>query len=285
MREFEQLEDLDTVAQGDIFEWVEARRARPWHVYGVVVTADCDLALEKHGGFISYVPAMLSDDFIWARWRLERFANPLQAHLERAARRVSARLEPGGEGTGLSAEAMRKWLERAKVDGVLDELGVTAAGERANLSNVLKPTELLMTLMSRESPDLKLLRSAYEIIKPAFVGDRKLIAADIQKSWNSLPGDLFHLPAIPGADTSDGGGLFLHLRHIRQMSADALSARPDVLRRGAADCRRVARIGAPYRYAMTQALGRVFTDIGLPDAYEARCRGAAELFLKEPEPS
>ncbi len=101
MQEFEELEDIDAVAQGDVFEWVETRRERPWQIYGVVVTADCDLAREKHGGFISYVPAMLSDDFIWARWRVERFANPLETHLERSARRISTRLGTDGEGAGM----------------------------------------------------------------------------------------------------------------------------------------------------------------------------------------
>jgi hypothetical protein len=283
MHEFEELEDLDAVSQGDVFEWVDAER--PWRTYGVVVTADCDLAREKHGGFISYVPAMLSNDFIWARWRIERFGGELQQHLDKSARRVSGRLASGGGAANVSADAIRSWLERSGADSVLDDMGVTAPGDRATLANVLKPAELLVTLMSKEAPDLKLLRSAYAVVKPASATNPQLIVADIQKSWNSLPGDLFHIPGVPGANDAERDSLFLHLRHIRQVPAGALSARPDALRSGKATCKRVARISAPFRYAMTQALGRVFTDIGLPESYETRCKGAAELFLQEPDPS
>lgn len=283
MHEFDDLEDLDAVSQGDVFEWVDEER--PWRTYGVVVTADCDLAREKHGGFISYVPAMLSTDFIWARWRVERFGGELKQHLAKSAYRVSTRLSSGGGSADVSADAIRDWLERSGVDGVLDDIGVTAPGDRANLANVLGPAALLATLMSTETPDLKLLRSAYAVVKPASATNPQLIAADIQKSWNSLPGDLFHVPGVPGKVDAERDSLFLHLRHIRQVPAGAISARPDALRSGHATCKRVARISASIRYAMTQALGRVFTDIGLPESYEARCKGAAELFLQEPDPS
>ncbi len=283
MYEFENLEDLDAVAQGDVFEWVDTER--PWRTFGVVVTADCDLAREKHGGFISYVPAMLSDDFIWTRWRIERFGGELKQHLEKSGRRVSGRLASAGQAAEVSADAIRSWLERSGADGVLNDLGVTAPCDRANLANVLKPAEVLITLMSKEVPDLKLLKSAYEVVKPASKSNPQLIAADIQKSWNSLPGDVFHIPGVPGQNADQKDSLFLHLRHIRQVQAEALSARPDELRTGKATCKRVARMSAPFRYAMTQALGRVFTDIGLPEAYETRCKGAAELFLHEPDPA
>lgn len=283
MHEFEELEDLDSVAQGDVFQWVDAER--PWKTYGVVVTADCDLAREKHGGLISYVPAMLSHDFIWARWRIERFGSELQQHLEKSARRISVRLPPGSGGADVSADAIRSWLGRAGVDGVLNDMGVTTPGDRANIANVLRPTEVLLKLMSEKIPDLMLLRAAYAVVKPASADNPKLIAADIQKSWNSLPGDLFHIPGVPAVKDAEGHSLFLHLRHIRQVPAGALSARPDVLRSGKATCKRVARISAPFRYAMTQALGRVFTDIGLPESYEIRCKDAAELFLHEANPS
>lgn len=280
MKEYEALEDLDAIAQGDIFEWVGGERKRPWRVYGVVVTADCDLHREKHGGVISYVPAVLTEDFMWERWRVARFGKLLDDSLATCARRVSKWLRDNSAGGEISISALRQWLERKKAAGILDELGVESPSDRTALLNVLSPAEVFETLMRSEEPDIGLMRKAYAIYKPASLENSTLLAADVQNSWNSLPGDIFHVPSMPEEEAPDGYGLFLQLRHIRQVRAEALSARPDELRAGGATCRRVARISAPYRYAMTQALGRVFTDIGLPEAHERRRKSAADLFLK-----
>jgi hypothetical protein len=51
--------------QGDLFKWLDSKFTRPWSTYGVVVTADCDLLRSKTRGVISYVPALIIEDYIW----------------------------------------------------------------------------------------------------------------------------------------------------------------------------------------------------------------------------
>lgn len=286
MHEYESLEDQDIVGQGDVIEWVGADRRRPWQCFGVVVTADCDLAHEKHGGVISYVPAMLAEDFIWTRWRNDRFNLKFDELLNKAGTRIGRwRGKNGQSEVPLSPGAVRKWLERASPDVMLDEIGVTNKGERADFANILNPAKRLSEILACEEPDLERLEACYVIVNSKASENRALFVRDIQTDWSSLPGDLFHLPAMPGTEKVTGEGLFLHLRHIRQISADLVSARPDDFRTGIAKARRVARVSAPYRYAITQALARVFSDIGLPDAHDQRCQSAAHLFLHREMPA
>jgi hypothetical protein len=280
MHEYEDLEDLDRTGQGDVIKWVEGELLRPWQVFGVVVTADCDLAHEKHGGVISFVPAMLTEDFIWHHWRLERLGPKLDEFLTKAGSRIASwRSKNGGTDFAPSVAATRKWLERSGADGILDEIGVADLGQRNSILNVIKPAADVLNVINGDAPDLTQLSAAYAFVNPKAATDPTAMATDIQRTWASLPGDIFHLPSVPKEEEVPGGGLFLHLRHIRQIGADEISARPDDIRSGKAKVRRVARVCAPYRYAITQALARVFSDIGLPDDYEARRKDAAQRFF------
>ena len=281
MFEYEDLEDLDVVSQGDVIKWIDTSWSRPWQAYGVVVTADCDLAHEKHGGIISYVPAMLTDDFIWQTWRIEKLEGKLDEHLAKAGTRIGNwRAKNGASGEPLSRTAMRRWLERLGPEQSLDEIGVSDNGQRNGLLNAIAPAATILGVVNSTQPDFQKLAAAYAVVNPkSSAGDFSVIAGDIQKSWGSLPGDIFHLPSMPTPEGPETDGLFLYLRHIRQINADEVSARPDVIRSGQAKAQRVARVCAPYRYSITQSLARVFSDIGLPEDHEHRRRNAAQSFF------
>ena len=47
-------EDAASIRQGDVLEWIDPGA----HRFGVIVTADCDIANEKFGEFLTYVPAI-----------------------------------------------------------------------------------------------------------------------------------------------------------------------------------------------------------------------------------
>lgn len=126
--------------------------------------------------------------------------------------------------------------------------------------------------MSCSQPDLIRLRRAHEAINATSASDPQIMVREIQASWNTLPGDVYHLPSMPSGDEK---GLFLMLRHIRQLRAEEITGRPAAVRTGDAKAKRIARVCAPYRYAITQSLARVFADIGLPAEHDERKKNAA----------
>ncbi|NIE81556.1 hypothetical protein [Asaia sp. As-1742] len=274
MHEYEDIEDPDMVSQGDVIEWVGDCRKSPWSTYGIVVTADCDLFRDKHNGYISYVPAWLTEDFLWFRWRIEMLEQPRRQAFQRVATRLTTWREKNGKGNGtLSLDAVYDWLRRVGPETMLLELGVQDKGQQNTLMDVIKPAMVLDAALEAPNLDLDLLINAYSTFKPG--DDTSAFIKNLQRNWAALPGDIFHLPAMP--DGTDGD-LFLLLRHIRQIRADELTAKPDDIRSGVAKAKRIARITAPYRYAITQNLAKVFSDIGLPEEFEARRATTAQRF-------
>lgn len=167
---------------------------------------------------------------------------------------------------------------------MLTEFGVTDKGEANTLKGVLEPVSLIIELLASEEPNFDLLRKVYNCLNSKALVDPDIMIKDVQKSWGSLPGDIFHLPSMPdGAVGHEGNGLFLMLRNIRQVEAVQVSARPDDIRSGHAVAKRVGRVTAPYRYAITQNLAKVFSDIGLPEDHEDRRKNAAHRLFQVKE--
>jgi hypothetical protein len=275
--EYEPIEDEKHVSQGDIIVWHDRAYVRPWHTYGMIVTADCDLAWDKHKGRISYVPAFLTEDFLWHHWRPSEFQQHCDAALETMALRINKWLRKRDVAhVDLSTEAIASWGSRVGSEKLLDELGVGDKGERNTLQRPIDDALELQSLLSTEIPDLDLLRRCHAL-KPGKKSDTRLVS-DCQKAMSELPGDIFHLPALHDQDDE---GLFLMLRHITQCDASVIALSPDDLRFGNAQAKRVAKVMAPYRYAITQALARVFADIGLPKEYEVRCKQSAARFFAQ----
>jgi hypothetical protein len=280
--EFEEIYDQDEPAQGDLIEWIGTDRKSPWNTFGVIVTADCDIAWKKNRGVLSYVPALLATDFIWEHWRKDRLETQLPSLLQKAAARISRwRQKIDIESADLSMEAVQAWLTRAGPNEILDELGVLDNGERANLSRVIDPAHLIMRTLKCAEPDFQLLTEAFCCVNTKAASDPGVIINEVQRSWGTLPGDVFHLPSMPEeAPDQTAGGLFLMLRSIRQVDAAHVTARPDDVRNGNAKAKRIARVTAPYRYAITQNLARVFADIGLPEDHEIRRKQAAQRLFE-----
>lgn len=153
---------------------------------------------------------------------------------------------------------------------------MTDNGQRNTFTPIIDKAVQLFRISQADAPDLDALKQSYSLICKDYTSHPEILADDFQKTIKSLPGDVFHIPILP--DNTDNG-LFLILRDISQCSLSDIAGTPDDLRFGTAKARRVARISAPYRYAITQQLARVFADIGLPLAYEARCNEAASKFF------
>jgi hypothetical protein len=254
-----------TILQGDLFKWVDSEFSRPWRTYGIVVTADCDLILKKVRGVISYVPAFGMEDYVWHAWKQDRFDSIQKATESKLASRINKKLEQNGSSARVSIPAAVAWLQRVGIGGLITELRITDRGQINDFSRDAGQAKLFLDLAIIEKPDMALLKQCLELKNKTQAQDFSLIAKELQSSISSLPGDIFYLPMEHEHSDSN---LFVMLRHIRQIGieqiaisvADATVGNPLVTRLG--------RIAAPYRYAITQNLSRVFADIGLPSAYE-----------------
>ena len=271
----------EPLLQGDIFKWSSDYFGRPWATYGVVVTADCDLVKGKTRGIASYVPALVMEDYIWHHWKHGKFEKALEAVSLKFLTKVNNRLEKLGQTTKpISLEAALQWLKRVGIDGLYDELKITDNGQKKDIASLVEELNSLQALADSDVPDLGLLQACFCLkyknkqIQP---GDFSALADEVQSSISKLPGDVFYLPLEREGEEA---GLFLMLRHIRQVDISEISTRIADMTLRDTRAKRLGRITAPYRYAITQNLARVFSDIGLPVAYEERRDSSSRKFFK-----
>src|SRR5262249_52739088 len=93
---------------------------------------------------------------------------------------------------------------------------------------------------------------------PTFVAER------ISSTLTSPPGDILFVPTPTSVGFNYGAAW---LRAIREVRLEDVAVKLSELRPGGA--MRVARLGPIFRYKLTQQLGQVFSDIGLPKDYES----------------
>lgn len=279
--EYENLDERSELAQGDLIRWEGSEYIPPWRTYGVLVTADCDLEYAKHRGSLSYVPALLTLDYLWHFWRPIEFDKASREAITAMTSRLNNwREKHYPDKAPLSEDAVQAWLRRADRDVILNEFGVSDKGQKNTLSPIVDRAAVLYRLMREKTPNLALIKESYSLVRKEYVSKPEILSDSFQKCISSLPGDVFYLPVLP---ENGDEGLFLMLRDIRQCPISDIANTPDDLRFGAAKGRRIARVSAPYRYAITQNLARVFADIGLPKAYETRCSNAGTRFFSAKE--
>lgn len=282
----------DRGADGEVFpEWMDIHPSRPlrqgdvlvavvpnsdeWHKLLIVLTADCDLAREKHGGALTCVSVLPKDSYlIWFRYENQR--NLLCDRLAEQLISVydqNANEEPKAQ---VSRWRMREWVVESHPSIVADELGLDP-GKTSQFIALAEPIRDL----TASAPDT--IGTAVDKLAKAkhALGDsatrEKADAAvrkDLSQFLRSLPGDAIYLNELSLEHSS---GYVAYLRRVIEVNDCAVVTSQSRIPHDAAYLR-VARLRSPYIYALTQQFAAVFSAIGLPSAYEsARNRSLTEL--------
>lgn len=263
--------------QGDIFRWEPPEYVSPWRCYGVIVTADCDLIHRKSGGVISYIPGIPLSQYLWMTWLVKKFVPARQAALQKMTKRLNKWLASNDhQNRILTDTSVIDWLARSGPDRILHELGMTEPDDLLRFGQMFSDYVSLDGLLMKSAPDWSNVRDLTAWIAPANTDPDSFLAKSIQDHLSSMPGDVFFVPVRP--DNEDEG-IVLMLRHIAQCDEKDIATMPDDIRYGTATALPLARVSAPYRYAITQSLARVFSDIGLPEPHELRRKTSAARFL------
>jgi hypothetical protein len=263
------LTDAPQLHQGDVFVWHDRHYIAPWQTFGVIITADCDLVQGKTHGRLSYVPALTMQDYIWKFWLPDSFAATFQECETKFHSRLNKGLERlRGTSSSISKEAATTWARRVNADQLIGELGLSDPGQAKDLKTVIENYTDVRDLLQADKPDFDLLGKCYRLKnKKASTANYSDLARDIQNSVVNAPGDVFFLSGVTGYEEF---GLFAMLRHISQCDVGDLALSAHQLRWGTAKAKRIARLNSPYVFSLTQNLAKVFSDIGLPHAYDER---------------
>jgi hypothetical protein len=182
------VEDDLPLRQGDIFTWVDRARQRPWRTFGIVITADCDLAQEKTKGQLSYLPILNFEDYIWTYWRVDKFS-PVLARLQimtlERLNKTLTRLRPNQK--AVSQEAGLAWVGRTESGELAEEIGLRDPGQARDFCAVIENYKLVERLLTTNDPDVGLLNVCHSINRGATLpSDYSELARDIQSKISSL---------------------------------------------------------------------------------------------------
>lgn len=260
--------DASPLCQGDVFSWLDQSTSGQWGEFGIIITADCDLARQKHSGRLSFVPVLQLSDY------LRNFVVPRRIH--RASRPVwekavalvhqlqAANLEDFPK--PVSIEAFREWVAASEPEELISDLAATGAqaDDLRSLVTVLRQSSIA------EDSDLEVQIETLIALQTQPGRTRqqleKAFWSEIRGNVRALPGDCFFLNALTNEHSH---GYVAYLRLVREISQEQLAITPRDLSNGAALAQRFARLKAPFVYRLTQQLSEVFAAIGLPDDYEA----------------
>ncbi|MCH7876487.1 MAG: hypothetical protein IH965_14490 [Gemmatimonadetes bacterium] len=264
----------EPVGQGDIFKWVPRYQRDPWFTFGIIVTADCDIAHHKHWNSLSYCPVLRLRDFVRIFW-LPGYLKKQHGHLLRNAAQAVSRMRrrySRNYDFDIEEALILPWLLRRGAHGVAEDLSVPEGPDREKL--ILSLEILLMLDESLPSSDLReqltaLACARCNALRPGgdqLTREQQVIWRDLVGRAKQLPGDVFWLTELRH---DAAGGFLACLRFIREIPYEFLAVDP-IRERNDSSIRavRVSRLNAPYRYRLTQQLASVFANIGLPSHYE-----------------
>lgn len=260
--------ESEPLRQGDVFEWL-TDTGDPWERFGIIVTADCDIAYAKHRGVLSYVPVLQARDYVRLFYlppRVQRIANSLYDELFAKVRQFQGTHVPEFSGE-LSDDALRIWFRSTSADRIADDLRIREASDREPFLRLAAVCTECDAALASEDFDRQFEAAIHAREFQNSKGDHaSRLWREIRDALEHLPGDAFFIGAL-GRDHRDG--YIAYLRLVREINETEVAVRPLDLRHDGVRAKRSARLISPFVYRLTQQLASVFTAIGLPGEYEA----------------
>jgi len=253
--EFEPVSTREQLRQGDVIEATD-NDAPMWRRHLVVITADCDLAFDKHHGRITAVPLLHQTEYLLEM----QFPRIRDRGLQKALKLLRTQLT-GTPHERLSDSGALRWLREATPTEITAELGFDGT-KATSFTKTLQALELLARDPSSLPSAVQLQTEGLVALGASENNARKEVTLRLRQAFTQTPGDALFLSSIGPGLTA---GYFAFLRHLEQIPEPdiALAATRQTVK-----YRRVARLTDRYAHALVQRFAMVFLAIGLPAAYE-----------------
>jgi hypothetical protein len=240
----------------------------PTHRFGVVVTADCDLAQRKNRNSIAYVPVLSSPEYCRQLAGPKRLAELLDRQFERFLGDFRSFLP-----TGMSKLDLRDWCANLSPEEAWRACGSVSSAPPNRFLTSFAAIRLACALPL--GADIGELASAIAGLK--LLDSKKVDArSELEKIVREeiLPSDIYYLPAVSDAHS---GGYFVYLRAIISLTQDSLSLVASPWDQGVS-ARRISRLEPFLRFALLQSLSMLFVRVGVHDSF--RDRSNAEVWVE-----
>lgn len=250
--------------QGDIIKFSKVEH--PWKKWGVIVTADCDIDKGKHLDVLSYVPLLELHEY-WRLFTLPKILKKSElGFIKQATDKVKSIYKKNVADVDISQESVHALIMGGADDGIMELLKIQPE-DKEHWSRILSVYRRLeKRTQDIGFKDMVVLLAETKTVISSSPGDTVAVLKDIEKTVESLPGDIFFISKIPDEEKN---GYVAYLRLVREIDSKKIAIVAKDLRNPVTEARRIGRMKSPYLYRLTQQLAQVFSDIGLPVEYEA----------------
>jgi hypothetical protein len=278
---FQPVSETDEFRQGDIIRPCDRTRSvagLPLGSAGVIITADCDIANDKFGDYLSYLPIVPGEAYLdkfWAPLRLQEIlADACKTAIDiihGTEKRRDRELQR------LTEDEFLEWLRDRGADAIVNAASVKREHARQSLSAQLL---LIAAATADESDDdgltnlfrLRSCRRLANYSKQAETVEVRKALSEVAKAMS-----FFLVPELPDVAAY---GYVITLRDVRSIhindafityKALPFSRRDD-------DCMyRIGRFSDRIRFAISQKFGSLFSRIGMTSDYENDCRAIPDF--------
>jgi hypothetical protein len=280
--ECDYIDPSEPLRQGDVLRSLDPA-ADPWDAYVIVVTADCDIARDKHGGRLTCVPVLPLRSYLASYYLPRRISKVADAMSERLVgmMRKAQKENLADFNTAISRERADAWLVETSPARVAETLRIA----EKDYGTFLELAQQLVVIKSLAPGDFDGYRDAFTAaqiaMKPATTRGavRESLRNELVAHTKDLPGDALFLSSL-GEELDAGYVAYLRVLQELREGCVALKSSQQSFEM---THERIARVKAPYVYALTQQLGAVFSAIGLPTEYEQTRVERSQMLVEDEE--
>jgi hypothetical protein len=278
---FQPVSDQSPFRQGDVIRRDITPRGEGQPAtaeWGVIITADCDIAQEKMGEFFTYLVIRSARDYIEQVWASEEISKLVDRHGHVAVEHIlKADQARDPNATPLTFAELSEWVRADGAEAVLNAVKISQAAIRKKVATALEVLTLADD-QTRNSMPLERLRACWAREGKKEPEHRGLIRNAL--SQRQMRSDYMLTPTLPSETEV---GFVVMLRDIRAIKpSDLFASRLDLrIGNGSASAMyRIGRFSDFIRYAIAQRMANLFSRIGMTEQFETECEVAAGLTLE-----
>ena len=267
------------IRQGDVVRKFDSNLGESVQ-YGIVITADCDIAQRKTNDRMTIVRAVTVQEFVskyWSTWELEKTAEKqsrfVAPFLNAAIQKFDESVSP------LTPTRLAEWLGESNPEEIFESLQLSKSGH-AKEFRALSALDAWIKFADdlEDSDGFRALSNAYRALGRPHLDVQERVREALITS-----GGFQDYLVIPNCPDQNRDGLVVLMREVltapaRDFFRNMYQARLTDQSDGFA---RIGRLTDRVRFAVAQRLAFVFSRIGMEESYEENCRTLADLVSLE----
>ena len=228
-------EPSDEIRQGTIIKFDTEKEDEK---IGIIVTGDCDIAQNKHGKYLSYCNIISLDSYILNYFIQKKCQKKIAEKLKCLKSQIQDSLH-----RELSDSAFRELLQY----------------DKETLRKIISKNSLINEIIDLQ-PFCR--KTEFSINDYITICNQK--KKEFENEVKNFPGDKFFIATIPDPEC-ETEGFVVNLRRIREIKREDISVR---YFGSTPSCFVLGKLNSPYKEKLAQALGCMFSDLGLPVDFE-----------------